>query len=511
MAQFAIENLTFSYPTDPEHPSLQEISLQVEQGEYIALCGKSGSGKTTLLRHLKTVLTPHGNRTGSIFYEGAPLDKADLRKQSSEIGFVMQNPDSQIVTDKVWHELAFSCESVGMERNEIRRRVGEMAGYFGLEELFDKPTDMLSGGQKQLLCLASAAVLHPELLLLDEQTSQLDPIAAQNFIDAVRRLNRDFGVTVIAAEHRLEELLPISDRAVVMDGGRIIADCAPALLADSLPAGHPMEKALTASQRVFRAAGGRGASPVSVREGRSSAVCREYLTEHAQKAGKQYVPSGEPLVSVKELCAGWGRNAPDVLRGASLRIFPGEIYAVIGGNGSGKSTLLKVICGMLRQTSGRVKLRRGLVPVYLPQNPCMLFTQDTAGQEAPAEYLERFGLAELSGRDPLDLSGGERQRLALAKLLSGKPELLLLDEPTKGMDAASKQELSGLLRSVAADGCAVLLVTHDTELAADCADMCGMLFNGEILNEASPEEMFRENYFYTTPMARLIRGISENK
>ena len=166
---------------------------------------------------------------------------------------------------------------------------------------------------------------------------------------------------------------------------------------------------------------------------------------------------------------------------------------------------------MLRQTSGRVKLRRGLVPAYLPQNPCMLFTQDTAGQEAPAEYLERFGLAELSGRDPLDLSGGERQRLALAKLLSGKPELLLLDEPTKGMDAASKQELSGLLRSVAAEGCAVLLVTHDTELAADCADMCGMLFNGEILNEASPEEMFRENYFYTTPMARLIRGISENK
>ena len=171
-----------------------------------------------------------------------------------------------------------------------------------------------------------------------------------------------------------------------------------------------------------------------------------------------------------------------MLRGVSLRIFPGEIYAVIGGNGSGKSTLLKVICGMLRQTSGRVKLRRGLVPAYLPQNPCMLFTQDTAGQEAPAEYLERFGLAELSGRDPLDLSGGERQRLALAKLLS-----------------------------VAADGCAVLLVTHDTELAADCADMCGMLFNGEILNEASPEEMFRENYFYTTPMARLIRGISENK
>lgn len=170
----------------------------------------------------------------------------------------MQDPEAQTVTDKVWHELAFSCESVGMERSEIRRRVGEMAGYFGLEELFEKPTDALSGGQKQLLCLASAAVLHPELLLLDEPTSQLDPIAAQNFIDAVRRLNRDFGVTVIAAEHRLEELLPISDRAVVMDGGRIIADCAPALLADQAfpQVTHDGEGAHRFA-RVFRAAGGR--------------------------------------------------------------------------------------------------------------------------------------------------------------------------------------------------------------------------------------------------------------
>ena len=362
-----INDLKFSYPDGSA--ALRGVSLSVKPGEFVTLCGLSGCGKSTLLRLMKPGLFPRGELSGDVRFLGRKLTSEPDRDAAAKIGFVMQDPEAQTVTDKVWHELAFSCESVGMERNEIRRRVGEMAGYFGLEELFDKPTDALSGGQKQLLCLASAAVLHPELLLLDEPTSQLDPIAAQNFIDAVRRLNRDFGVTVIAAEHRLEELLPISDRAVVMDGGRIIADCAPALLADSLPAGHPMEKALTASQRIFRAAGGRGVSPVSVREGRSSAVCREYLTEHAQKAGKQYVPSGEPIVSVKELCAGWGRNAPEVLRGASLRIFPGEIYAVIGGNGSGKSTLLKVICGMLRQTSGRVKLRRGLVPAYIRRIP----------------------------------------------------------------------------------------------------------------------------------------------
>lgn len=504
-----INGLEFSYPDGT--PALAGIDLKIKPGEFVTLCGLSGCGKSTLLRLMKPGLFPRGELSGEVTFRGKRLTGEPDRDTAARIGFVMQDPEAQTVTDKVWHELAFSCESVGMEQSAIRRRVGEMAGYFGLEELFDKPTDTLSGGQKQLLCLASAAVLHPELLLLDEPTSQLDPISAQSFIDAVRRLNRDFGVTIIAAEHRLEELLPISDRAVVMDGGKIIADCAPALLAGSLPEGHPMEKALTASQRIFRTAGGGGDSPVSVREGRNSQICREYLADHSQTAGKQYQPSGEPLVSVRELCAGWGRNAPEVLRGTSLRIFPGEIYAVIGGNGSGKSTLLKVICGMLKPASGKVKLRRGLRLAYLPQNPCMLFTQDTVGQEAPAEYLGRFGLTELSGRDPLDLSGGERQRLALAKLLSESPELLLLDEPTKGMDAASKQELSRLLRDIAADGCAVLLVTHDTELAADCADMCGMLFNGEILNEASPEEMFRENYFYTTSMARLIRGISENK
>lgn len=504
-----INELKFSYPDGSA--ALRGVSLSVKPGEFITLCGLSGCGKSTLLRLMKPGLFPRGKLSGEVLFCGNRLTGEPNRNTAAMIGFVMQDPEAQTVTDKVWHELAFSCESVGMQQSEIRRRVGEMAGYFGLEELFDKSTDTLSGGQKQLLCLASAAALHPKLLLLDEPTSQLDPIAAQNFIDAVRRLNRDFGITVIAAEHRLEELLPISDRAVVMDGGRIIADCSPAMLSDSLPKGHSMENALTASQRVFRAAGGRGISPVSVREGRNSAVCREYLAAKTSTVSESYRCSCEPLVTVKELCAAWSRNTPEVLRGTSLRIFPGEIYAVIGGNGSGKSTLLKVICGMLRPVSGKVKLKRGLIPAYLPQNPCMLFTRDTVGQEAPAEYLERFGLTEFSERPPLDLSGGERQRLALAKLLSQKPDLLLLDEPTKGMDAASKQELSRLLRNIAANGCAVLLVTHDTELAADCADMCGMLFNGEILNEASPEEMFRENYFYTTPMARLIQGISENK
>lgn len=507
--QIETEHLSFSYPGG--ETVLRDVSLRIMPGEFVTLCGVSGCGKSTLLRLMKSGLQPRGELSGSVRFRGCEVGRKPDVAEASAVGFVMQDPEAQTVTDKVWHELAFSCESVGMPQGEIRRRAGELAAYFGLEPLFGRDTATLSGGQKQLLCLASAAALHPELLLLDEPTSQLDPLAAQNFVDTVRRLNRDFGVTIIAAEHRLEELLPISDRVIVLDRGSVIADCVPGLLAERLPESHPMRSALTASQRVWLMAGGKsGASPVSVREGRSDGLCMRYIQEHSGEftaPSREFTPAGEPAVVVKGLYASWGRTSPDVLRGTDLSLYPGEIYAVIGGNGSGKSTLLKVINGMLKPTGGRVRLKRGAVPAYLPQDPCLLFTRETAGEEAPAEQLGKFGLSDLSGRDPLDLSGGERQRLALAKLLAGKPEILLLDEPTKGTDAAARLELSAMLREIAQQGTAVLLVTHDAEFAAGCADLCGMLFNGEMINEATPQEMFRQNYFYTTPMSRLVRGI----
>ncbi len=505
MEHITIQGLSFTYPDGTS--ALRDISFSVEPGEFVTLCGLSGCGKSTLLRLMKPGLFPRGELSGSVLFGGKALAAEPDRDSAEKIGFVMQSPEAQTVTDKVWHELAFSCESVGLPQAEIRRRVGEMAGYFGLSELFERETDTLSGGQKQLLCLASAAALHPEVLLLDEPTSQLDPIAAQEFIDAVRRLNRDFGVTVVTAEHRLEELLPISDRVIVLDSGKIIADCCPALLAEKLPAEHPMGRALTAAQRVFRAAGGSGRSPVSVREGRSSRLCREFLSAQPAEKAELYAPSGEPVITVRELYAGWGRTSPDVLRGVSMKLYSGEVYALIGGNGSGKSTLLKALCGMLKPSAGKFRVKKGAALAYLPQEPCMLFTHDFVREEAPAEFLEKFGLGGHSGKNPLDLSGGERQRLALAKLLSRKPDALLLDEPTKGMDAAAKQAFSEMLRTLSGEGLCVLLVTHDTEFAACCADMCGMLFNGEILNEAPPAEMFSGNYFYTTPMARLRRGI----
>lgn len=505
MEHITLNDLCFTYPDGTE--ALSNINFSVAHGEFVTLCGLSGCGKSTLLRLMKPGLFPHGSMKGEVFFDGKLLSPEPDRDTAAGIGFVMQSPEAQLVTDKVWHELAFSCESVGMPSAEIRRRVGEMAGYFGLEELFLRETYTLSGGQKQLLCLASAAALHPELMLLDEPTSQLDPISAQNFIDAVRRLNRDFGITIIVAEHRLEEFLPVSDRVIAIDNGQVVADCVPSILAGSLPDKHPLCCALTASQRVFLAAGGKGAAPVSVREGRASRLCMDYLREHSVQLPEKFCPSGEPVVTIRKLHAAWDKKSPEVLCGVSMELYPGEIYALIGGNGSGKSTLLKALCGIIKPYSGRIKTRQGARLAYLPQELCMLFTHDRVCDEAPAEFLDKFDLGRYQEKNPLDLSGGERQRLALAKLLSGKPDVLLLDEPTKGMDAAARHSFSEMLRLLAENGLCVLLVTHDTELASECADMCGMLFNGEILNEAEPSEMFSGNYFYTTPEARLRRGV----
>ena len=776
---FRLAGFGFTYPQQ-RRPALTGIDLTVRPGEFWVLCGPSGCGKSTLLRQLKTVLAPHGTTEGEVYFQGTPLRDVPLRQQAADIGFVLQSPEHQVVTDKVWHELAFGLESMGCDTPAIRRRVAEMASFFGIQGWFHKSVDQLSGGQKQLLSLASVMVMQPRVLILDEPTSQLDPIAAadflqtlgrinrelgttvlltehrledalplathaavldggrllctgtpsevgrqlrgrghgmflampaamriwasvrsddpapvtvregrdflrrwqaahslcplppaqehprggpvltaeglwfryapeepdvvrgldltvyqgellallggngagkttslhllsgaltpyrgtvrhtgrigvlpqdpqalfvkktvrqdlyeafdgqtlpsdlrekrvaqavslcrltelldrhpydlsggeqqraalckvllldpeillldeassqldplsaQNFVDAVRRINQDIGVTVIAAEHRLEELLPISDRVIVLDGGRIIADCPPGLLADALPENHPMSRALTASQRVFRSAGGRGASPVSIREGRQNELCREYLRTHAENSPQEFTPPGDPLLTVKELHAGWGKTAPDVLRGASLKLYPGEIYAVIGGNGSGKSTLLKTISGILKPTGGRVKMRRNAVTAYLPQEPCLLFSKETVGEEAPREMLERFALDGLSDRDPLDLSGGERQKLALAKLLAGKPDILLLDDATSALDFKTESAFRQALREQS-KATTTIIIAQRISAVMHC-DQILVMEDGEMLGLGTHEELMQSCPLYQEIAALQIGG-----
>ena len=509
MGTLEIRDLTFTYPL-AERPALRGVSLSLEPGSFTLLCGPSGCGKTTLLRHLKTVLTPHGKRSGAVLLDGETLSAVSEREQAARIGFVLQQPEDQIVTDKVWHELAFGLENLGVEPETLRLRVGEMASFFGIQNWFDQSTDTLSGGQKQLLNLAAVMAMQPEVLILDEPTAQLDPIAAGEFLRAVQRLNRELGVTVLLSEHRLEQALPMADTVIVMSDGAVRAAGSAEEISRVL-ADDPFFLAFPAPIRLWAALGFPGACPMDVRGGRA------LLRAHPPKAAAAPLPpeesAGECAVSLREVWFRYDRAGSDVLRGLSLEARRGELFAVVGGNGSGKSTVLSLLSGALKPYRGKVQTQ-GRRVLALPQDPRTLFWQSTvldalrdsgAGDAAAAEMAERLELTAVLNRDPLDLSGGEQQRAALAMLLLRQPEALLLDEPTKGMDAAFRAAFGELLRRLCAEGLTVILVSHDIPFCARYAHRAGLLFDGQLLSEGSARGFFTGNHFYTTDTNRMAR------
>ena len=328
---FVIQDLCFSYP-EQSGAILQDMNLNVRQGEFLVLCGPSGCGKSTLLRQLKTVLAPHGRRSGTILFEGKPLDSMDQRQQTERIGFVQQSPDNQIVTDKVWHELAFGLESLGYETSVIRQRVAEMAAFFGIESWFYKNVAELSGGQKQLLNLASVMAMQPSVLILDEPTSQLDPIAAADFLATLGRINRELGTTIILTEHRLEDAFPLATRVAVMEKGRLLCSGTPAEVGAALrKSGHAMFLAMPTAMRVWAAVEQEGPCPVTVREGRDWLAA--YRAEHPLcplPPEPSWVYPGSPVLEASELWFKYEKDSPDVVRGLSLTLKKGEFYALLG-------------------------------------------------------------------------------------------------------------------------------------------------------------------------------------
>lgn len=531
MAHFEIKDLTFSYASAKGRHSLENVSLTIEQGEFLVLCGKSGSGKSTLLRQLKTVLTPNGKRTGEILFRGVPLKQVSDREQSEKIGFVMQNPDDQIVTDKVWHELAFGLESLGCDQKTMRGRVAEMACYFGIQDWFHRDVATLSGGQKQLLNLASIMAMQPEVLILDEPTSQLDPIAASDFLNTVRKINMELGTTVIITEHRLEDIFPYADRAVVMDKGKVIADDAPGKVGQLLFAGNnPMFAAMPTPVRVYYGAGGTGESPLTVRQGRSWLSRRFPNRPEKDAIAAPPLPEEvkDPALVLKELWFRYEKDSPDILRGVSAEIPSGSLYAILGGNGAGKSTTLKAISGICRPYRGKVTLLGKPVDKYksselfhgclamLPQDPKSLFVKKTVREDLSEmtkdkSSIERIAalcqITELLDSHPYDLSGGEQQRAALAKVLLTNPRLLLLDEPTKGIDSFFKETFAGILADLKKQGITIVMVSHDVEFCARYADVVSMFFDGQILTTDTPRRFFGSNSFYTTAAHRMSRHI----
>ena len=530
MAHFQIENLTFSYPTFPGKHSLDAVTLSVEKGEYVVLCGRSGSGKSTLLRHLKSVLTPHGSRQGQILFNGTALETISQAEQAAKIGYVMQDPDDQIVTDKVWHELAFGLECLGCDQTTMRTRVAEMACYFGIQDWFHRDVANLSGGQKQLLNLASVMAMQPEVLILDEPTSQLDPIAASDFLNTVRKINIELGTTVIITEHRLEDILPYADRAVVLERGRVLANGTPRQVCGVLYEGnHPMFSAMPTPVQVFYGSKAQGKCPLTVREGRnwltglfSSQLPR--VTQPEETAAEE--APREAALELKELWFRYEKSRPDVLRGVSGVFQKGRIHAIVGGNGSGKSTTLKAICGICKPYRGKVLLfgkslekhrnlfKHGLA--MLPQDPKSLFVKNSVREEleemgsTPEKLLEIARLCQvehLLASHPYDLSGGEQQRCALAKVLLTEPALLLLDEPTKGIDNFFKETFAQILQQLKEQGITIIMVSHDVEFCARYADSVSMFFDGQLLTTDTPRRFFGNNSFYTTAANRMSRCV----
>ncbi len=557
-----VENLIFKYPKQI-NPVLNDITFSVAEGEFVVLSGATGSGKSTLLKLLKPEITPLGERSGCITLLGKEQDP-DAEKRSvspSRIGYVCQNPKEQVVTDKVWHELAFGLENMNMSQNEMSAKVAEMAAYFGIEDWFEKKVSELSGGQLQLLNLASVMVMDPEILILDEPTAQLDPVAASEFITTVRKLNSDFALTVLIAEHRLEELIPVCDRVLVMKKGKLVLNGKPEgvlgsikqddEIFDALPSAYRLYKKIRDKNDTIGNASGKdkGRIPLNIREGREfvklcvgpyvkSEIHKEGVSGQKNSDKKVHKNNrisddnrseSDPALEFKDVSFRYSREAEDALKDLSFTVNTGEIFCILGGNGSGKTTALNVAARLLKPYEGSVKIFGKKIKEYknqslynkclsmLPQDVQTVFLHNTVREELESrKAMDKlsdfpFDLSGMMEKHPYDLSGGEQQLVTLAIVLATEPKILLLDEPTKGLDAFRKNNLIRILEKLKANGITIVVVTHDVEFAAGCADRCALFFRGTMASIGNVRDFFYGNIFYTTCACRLSRGICEGE
>lgn len=565
---FDIDKFSFAYPDGNDESgrtylpdALRDTELHVRQGEFVVILGKSGCGKTTLLRQLKPSVTPVGKKKGQIIFDGKDICSLDDRMAASQIGFVWQDVNAQLVTDKVWHELAFGLESLGYNNGYVRRRVAEMGSFFGLGDIFHRKVMELSGGQKQLVNLASVMAMSPKALVLDEPTSQLDPIAANDFINSLVRINRELGTTIIMTEHRLEDVLPVCNRSVVMENGRIIYDGDVRGFAESvrtkridrglylsMPASVQIYMGLEKNSgkqlpltvpdarewlvdydRKFRENGGAPVVPEIQNRGADEGVngSENQADNAAVDKGdkKRGAVNGQkdagcreehPVVcSLDEVSFRYERNTGDVLRQVSLDIYANEILMINGSNGCGKSTMLSLIANLYSPYSGKLRIAKNLRTGMLPQNPELLFTRrsvrdeliDANDRQQLAEIVRFCRLEELLDRHPYDLSGGEKQRLGLAKVLIADPDILLMDEPTKGLDNGFKMQLADMLRKLQKRGKTIVVVSHDIEFCAVAGDRVALLFDGEVAMVGDVRSYMSDNNFFTTAASRISRNI----
>ncbi|WP_343343748.1 energy-coupling factor transporter ATPase [Terrisporobacter petrolearius] len=543
METFRIEQLDFSYP-NMEKLALENINLTIESGEFVVICGKSGCGKSTLIRHLKTVLTPYGKREGDIYFQGKLLDLVDDRTQSSQIGYVLQSPENQIVTDKVWHELAFGLESLGYDNNTIRLRVAEMASFFGIQTWFRKNVTELSGGQKQLLNLASIMAMQPSVLILDEPTSQLDPITASDFLKTIKKINEELGITIVMVEHDLEEVFNMADRIILMDEGEVIIDDKPKNVGKKVKQLMPdMFEAMPSPIKIASSLN-INETPITVKEGRyfiNELFANEEVAYTRVEDDKEYndIYTDKIAIKIKDVWFKYEKNGNDIVKDLNFEVKEGEFSCIVGGNGTGKSTTVSLICGINKPYRGKVEVFEKNIKEYknkelfnnniaiLPQDPQSLFVKNTVEKDL-YEMFPKLGMSkrekidkiakisklveieDLLNHHPYDLSGGEQQRAALAKVLLLEPKLLILDEPTKGLDAHFKVKFAKIINKLIENKVTVVMVSHDIEFCASYAHRCALFFDGSIVTSNTPNKFFSGNSFYTTVANRMSRQVFEN-
>ena len=593
MALIEFNNFSFAYMnsdgTESEVKSLDSINLEIDYGDFVLLCGPSGCGKTTLLTNLKKELMPAGRRSGEIKFNGKRIIDMDEISSACDIGYLFQNPDSQIVTDTVIQEIAFPLENIGLPTEEIRNRISEIVAFFGINDILHKNVNELSGGQKQLVNLCSLLVLRPHVLLLDEPMSQLDPIASYEFLSIVRRLNEEFSITVIMSEHKADSIFPFIDKAVFLKDGKIeFVDNAHNICSEVID-DEIFENYLPAVTKIYNSLSVKYPSliklntPLSIREGRR---CLNTIHDDLIKISNDDVDSinlnhdnlhitnkkyhsQEKSGILDKISLGGNKNALInmngiyfayekgnlILKNVDFELEKGDFVSLIGGNGVGKSTFLQLLVGILKPIKGKVKYKKGIKLAYVHQNPMIHFSKDNVKEEFLEsileskllqnnsvgfnketyddllkmsneefiesdvlnglefdsiefkfkELIEFFDICDLIDKHPYDCSGGEQQKIVIVKALLQNADVLVLDEPTKGLDPISSKNLANILNSLRDNGITILMTSHDLDFVANNCKRCLMLFDKDIQIDDDPKVIFAENNFYTTFVNRMVK------
>lgn len=515
------KNLSFKYLDNSF--ILSDVNFSLDKGDFCLVVGKTGCGKTTLLKLLKKEITPSGELKGLVKIDGFDLKDYD----SSKIVYMFQNPSRQIVSDKVYHEIVFGLEARGLEKGVIETKLAEIVNYLDINDLLEKHTMELSGGEAQLVSLASLLVLDPEVILLDEASSQLDPLTRKKFLEILKRINQDFGITIILVEHNLEDVLEFTDKIIVLDKGKMIyfglKEEAINFLASNKQYFAFLPKTLQISKYLDL---GSLLHLKDVKEAIKNKYKNEINFSYEAKVFEK------EIIKAEDLYYRYSKKEKDVLEKLSLTVYDNEILGLVGGNGVGKTTLLKNLAGIRSFYSGKIEIEnknirkykgntlyKNLI-AYLPQDPLTLFLKRTVGEDLEyyvksldldkallEKLLVKFDLKPLLEMSPYDLSGGELQKAAFTKILLSKPKILFLDEPTKGMDFSLREELKEILMDLKAKGATIIIATHDLEFIASVADRVGIMFNGKVLSLTDSHSFFSNSNFYTTVASLASRDL----